>query len=218
MVTYDGDASDVDHAVRSARELLEVSGGNDVGRDFYDLNWTDRNVAEMKIKLEVPTLSMQNFWIPVENIDPLVRKMYKVANGNRINSCFYLVMGERTMTRFCIFAPSDHRHWMHFMAGKSMLHRMVKWVYKYGGELYTMGLQNTVYLKKYQPDDYKYFHEIREQWDENGIMNPDKLTHSNITYYRMNMMFTMNGHLRRLQALVGRAKRILETPVSRREG
>ncbi|UCE11793.1 MAG: FAD-binding oxidoreductase [Candidatus Thorarchaeota archaeon] len=218
MVTYDGDASDVADGVRSARGILEVSGGRDVGRDYYELNWRDRFIAEMKIKLEVPTLSMQNFWIPVENIDPLVRRMYKIANSYRINSCFYLVMGERTMTRFCIFAPSDHRHWMHFMAGKSMLHRMVKWVYKYGGELYTLGLQNTVYLKKFQPKDYEYFQEIRSRWDEKGIMNPDKLTHSNITYSRMNMMFTMNGHLRRLQALLGRAKRILETPVSLREG
>ncbi len=81
MVTYDGESSDVAHGVRSASGILEVAGGENVGQDYYNLNWRDRFIAEMKIKLEVPTLSMQNFWIPVENIGPLVEKMYKIARS-----------------------------------------------------------------------------------------------------------------------------------------
>ena len=64
----------------------------------------------------------------------------------------------------------------------------------------------------------EYFKEIRRKWDNTGNMNPDKLTHSNITYRRMNIMFTMNGILRRIQAIFRRAKRILEIPVHVREG
>jgi hypothetical protein len=101
---------------------------------------------------------------------------------------------------------------MHFMAGKTMLHRLVKLCYQHDGELYTLGLQNTVYLKKFQPEDYNRFQEIRKQYDTKGIMNPDKLTHSNMTYRRMNLMFTMNGNFRRILSILRRAKNILEIP------
>jgi hypothetical protein len=98
------------------------------------------------------------------------------------------------------------------MAGKTMLHRLAKLGYRHGGELYTLGLQNTVYLKRFQPEDYQRFQEIRKKWDPKGIMNPDKLTHSNMTYSRMNLMFTMNGNFRRVLSILRRAKNILQVP------
>ena len=93
-----------------------------------------------------------------------------------------------------------------------MLHRLAKLGYQHDGELYTLGLQNTVYLKKFQPDAYARFQEIRSKWDSKDIMNPDKLTHSNMTYRRMNLMFTMNGNFRRVLSVLRRAKNILEIP------
>jgi hypothetical protein len=104
------------------------------------------------------------------------------------------------------------------MSGKAMLHRLVKMMYRQGGELYTFGLQNTVYIKKYQPDDYKRYKDLRKKWDPKGIMNPDKLTHCIMSYTRMNLMFTMNGNFRRLQAVLHRAKKILQIPVTYQEG
>lgn len=218
MVTYGGTISEVEESLKTARGIFEIGGGIEMPNEYYKKNWEDRNIIEMKLKLEVPTLSMQNFWIPLKDVEPIVRRMYKIANNYRINSCFYLVLGGSSMARLCAFAPSDHRHWMHFMSGKAMLHKLVKMMYRCGGKLYTLGLQNTVYIKKYQPDDYKRYKDLRRNWDPKGIMNPDKLTHCNMSYTRMNLMFTMNGHFRRLQAVLRRAKNILQIPVSYQEG
>ncbi|MFW9786583.1 MAG: FAD-binding oxidoreductase [Candidatus Thorarchaeota archaeon] len=218
MVTYGGPADEVAESMKTARGIFEVAGGEEMQQDYYNKNWEDRNIVEMKLKLEVPTLSMQNFWIPIQHIEPIVRKMYKIASNYHINSCFYCVLGSSSMARLCVFAPSDHRHWMHFMSGKSMLHKLVKMMYRRGGRLYTLGLQNTVYIKKYQPEDYKRYKELRKTWDPKGIMNPDKLTHCVMSYTRLNLMFTMNGNFRRLQALLRRAKKILQIPVSYQEG
>lgn len=218
MVTYSGTSDEVIESIKTARGIFEVAGGHEMQQDYYQKNWDDRYIVEMKLKLEVPTLSMQNFWVPLEHVEPIVKRMYRIANGFKINSCFYLVLGGSSKARLCAFAPSDHRHWMHFMAGKSMLHKLVKMMYKLGGTLYTLGLQNTVYIKRYQPDDYKRYKELREKWDPKGIMNPDKLTHCNMSYTRLNLMFTMNGHFRRLQAILRRAKNILQIPVAYQEG
>ncbi|MHA1926393.1 MAG: FAD-binding oxidoreductase [Candidatus Thorarchaeota archaeon] len=210
LVAYDGKPLDVSDSVNEANGIFRIAGADDLGSNYFEKSWNDRFIVEMKLKLEVPTLSMQNLWIPLSNIKPITDRMYKIARKYKINSCFYLVMGEGTKARLCLFAPSDHRHWMHFMAGKTMLHRLAKFGYQHGGELYTLGLQNTVYLKKFQPDDYSRFQEIRRKWDPKGIMNPDKLTHANMTYRRMNLMFTMNGNFRRLQSVFRRAKNILQ--------
>ncbi|MHA1934787.1 MAG: FAD-binding oxidoreductase [Candidatus Thorarchaeota archaeon] len=218
QVVYDGLEADVEKDVKAARGIMEVAGGQELGQEYYERNWEDRFIVEMKLKLEVPTLSMQNFWIPLNDITPIVNQMYKIARNYKINSCFYLVFGKEPMVRLCVFAPSDHRHWMHFMAGKAMLHRIVKMNYKHNGELYTLGLQNSVYVKKFQPDDHKHYAEIRREWDPSGIMNPDKLTRTNLTYRRMNLMFTMNGYFRRLQTLFRMGRHILEIPASVKEG
>ncbi|MFW9813297.1 MAG: FAD-binding oxidoreductase [Candidatus Thorarchaeota archaeon] len=218
VVTYSGAIDEVEESLKTARGIFEVAGGMELQQSYYQKNWEDRDIVEMKLKLEVPTLSMQNFWIPIGNIEPIVRRMYKIAKNYRINSCFYLVLGGESMARLCVFAPSDHRHWMHFMSGKAMLHRLVKMMYKKGGKLYTLGLQNTVYVKKYQPDDYKRFKEIRKKWDPKGLMNPDKLTHCNMSYTRMNLMFTMNGYFRRIQSILRRPENILPIPKVYQEG
>ncbi|MFW9956123.1 MAG: FAD-binding oxidoreductase [Candidatus Thorarchaeota archaeon] len=218
LVTYSGTNAEVTESIKTARGIFEIAGGGEMDQSYYQKNWNDRNIVEMKLKLEVPTLSMQNFWIPLPNIEPIVRRMYRIARNYRINSCFYLVLGGLGMARLCVFAPSDHRHWMHFMSGKAMLHKLVKIMYRQGGHLYTFGLQNSVYIKKYQPHDYKQFRDLRKKWDPKGIMNPDKLTHCNMSYTRLNMMFTMNGYFRRLQVLLRRAKKILQIPVAYQEG
>jgi FAD/FMN-containing dehydrogenase len=218
VVTYDGSNEEVEQSLKMARDVLESSGGFDVGHNYYERNWEDRFIIEMKLKLEVPTLSMQNFWVKPDMVPILAKKMYSIAKKYKINSCFYLVLGPDTNCRFCVFAPSDHRHWMHFMAGKSMLHHMVKEAYKQGAKLYTLGLQNTVYLKKFQPEEFQHYMNIRQKWDSKNIMNPDKLTNSNMTYRRMNLMFTMNGRLRRLSSIFRTAKNILEVPVWVQEG
>ncbi|MBE0525530.1 MAG: hypothetical protein IH631_01210 [Candidatus Thorarchaeota archaeon] len=218
VVTYRGTVDEVAESLKTARGIFTIASGKEMPQSYYIMNWKDRDIVEMKLKLEVPTLSMQNFWIPISNIEPIVRKMYKIASGYKINSCFYLVLGSSAMARLCVFAPSDHRHWMHFMSGKAMLHRLVKLMYRKGGELYTLGLQNTVYIKKYQPQDYKRFKELRKKWDPSGIMNPDKLTNCIMSYTRLNLMFTMNGNFRRMQVIFRRGKNILPIPVSYQEG
>ncbi|MFW9833739.1 MAG: FAD-binding oxidoreductase [Candidatus Thorarchaeota archaeon] len=217
LVTYSGDSDEVEESLMAARGIFEIGGGMEMQQSYYEKNWEDRFIVEMKLKLEVPTLSMQNFWIPLDHVEPIVRRMYKIASNYNINSCFYLVLGRPNKARLCVFAPSDHRYWMHFMSGKSMLHKLVKMMYRQGGELYTFGLQNTVYIKRYQNEDYKRFIEIRNRWDQAGIMNPDKLTRCNLSYTRLNLMFTMNGYFRRLQVLLRRGKNILEIPVSYQE-
>ena len=218
IVTYDGTKEEVEQGLKMARDVFESAGGIDAGQSFYEKNWDDRFIIEMKLKLEVPTLSMQNFWIKPDAVPKLTEKMYKIAKKYKINSCFYVVLGPETNFRFCAFAPSDHRHWMHFMSGKSMLHHLVKEAYKLGAKLYTLGLQNTVYLEKFQPDEFRQYTDIRQQWDPTKIMNPDKLTNSNMTYRRMNLMFSMNGRIRRLTALLRVAKNILQIPEWVREG
>ena len=218
LVTYDGMNSEVEQGLTFARDLFEKAGGTDIGRPHYEKSWNDRFIIEMKLKLEVPTLSMQNFWIEPCKIGLLTNRMYEIADKYHINSCYYLVLGAGGRVRFCVFAPSDHRYWMHFMSGKSMLHQLVKLAYRYGAKLYTIGLQNSVYLKKFQADDYARFKEIRAQWDPYNIMNPDKLTHSNLTYSRINVMFTMNGFIRRLSVLLRLAKNILQVPRWVKEG
>lgn len=217
LVTYSGETEVVEESLKTAKGIFEIGGGNEMQQAYYEKNWKDRFIVEMKLKLEVPTLSMQNFWIPLNLVEPIVKRMYKIANNYNINSCFYLVLGRPNKARLCVFAPSDHRYWMHFMSGKSMLHKLVKKMYQLGGELYTFGLQNTVYIKRYQNEDYKRFNEIRQKWDPTGIMNPDKLTRCNMSYTRLNLMFTMNGYFRRLQVLLRRGKNILEIPVSYQE-
>jgi FAD/FMN-containing dehydrogenase len=218
VVTYDGSNEEVEQGLKMAKDVFESSGGFDVGQSYYERNWEDRFIIEMKLKLEVPTLSMQNFWVKPDMVPLLAKKMYSIAKKYKINSCFYLVLGPDTNCRFCVFAPSDHRHWMHFMAGKSMLHHMVREAYKQGAKLYTLGLQNTVYLKKFQPEEFEHYMDLRQKWDPKNIMNPDKLTNSNMTYRRMNLMFTLNGRLRRLSSIFRTAKKILEVPDWVQEG
>ena len=144
LVTYDGTNNEVEQGLSFARDLFEKAGGIDIGKSHYEKSWNDRFIIEMKLKLEVPTLSMQNFWIEPCKIGLLTDKLYEIAEKYHINSCYYLVLGAGGKARFCIFAPSDHRYWMHFNASSNCENGIQVWGKTLYDRLTELGLSQEV--------------------------------------------------------------------------
>jgi hypothetical protein len=62
---------------------------------------------------------------------------------------------------------------------------------KLGGEPYTIGLQNSIYMSRACPERMIQMREAKEKWDPVGIMNPDRVTSCLTSYRRIDVLFLL---------------------------
>jgi hypothetical protein len=86
---------------------------------------------------------------------------------------------------------------------------MVKYAYSLGGRVYTYGLQNSIYLHRFDKERLKYLQKLKIQRDPNYILNPLKQVSTKISYSRINVMFNMALSWRTIAVKIGRANVIL---------
>ncbi|KKN15685.1 hypothetical protein LCGC14_0983560, partial [marine sediment metagenome] len=115
--------------------------------------------------------------------------------------------------RLVIYTPTDNEFWMHFLASKAVTSKVVKQAYNLGGRVYTYGLQNTIYLQKFEKNKLQKFRERKAEVDPNYILNPLKIVKSNISFFRINMMFGLMLVWRKLAIKLGLAKEILKIDI-----
>jgi hypothetical protein len=81
---------------------------------------------------------------------------------------------------------------------------MMKKAINSGGVPYTIGLQNSIYMSRAYPDRLVEMQEAKDEWDPDGIMNPDRVTTCMTSFRRMDVLFALAAGFRRLSKYVGK--------------
>ncbi len=205
-VTYSSDAILQNFDPTSKFELEAATtghGGEFLGEEFSDKEWELRHDSEFNPKEHCETLMFQELWVPLESVYDLLKKYEDYRVSHKVPALWYGMLGTQEFMRIELFAMINPDHYLKFIASKGVLHKMVKKSISHGGAPYTIGLQNSIYMKRAYPIKYEEIKRAKEEWDPLNIMNPDRITSCLTSYGRIDILFQLATKFRWLSKFIG---------------
>jgi FAD/FMN-containing dehydrogenase len=197
----------IDNANQDSKFELEAAtaghGGEFLGEEFSEKEWELRYDGELKPKEYTETLMFQELWIEVDSIYDVLNKFESYRNSHKMPALWFGMLGTSTHMRLELYAMIDPDQYLKFIASKGILHKMVKHSIKLGSGPYTIGLQNSIYMSRAYPDLQEKMKLKKQEWDPNGIMNPDRITSCLTSYRRIDILFQLATKFRWLSKFIG---------------
>ncbi|MHA2210421.1 MAG: FAD-binding oxidoreductase [Candidatus Thorarchaeota archaeon] len=186
------------------KTAIADNGGMDLGVEYAAHEWTLRYDCEFNPKEHCDTLMFQEVSIEIDKVYDLLKKYESYKKSHKVPAIWFAMLGTSSWVRVELMAMLSPDQYLKFIASKGILHKMVKKAVSLGGGPYTIGLQNTIYMKLAYPQRLEMMKIAKEKWDRNNIMNPDRVTSCMTSFFRMNVLFAMAAGIRRLSRYVGR--------------
>jgi len=190
-------------------DVITKNQGEYIGDLYSTRVWEDYLKHEMRIKLANPVLMLQQIVVNFSAVPKLIDQFEKWANRYRVNHAYYGIINKDLKVRMVFYTPTDNTFWMHFLASKAILHKLVKLGYRLGGRVYTYGLQNSVYLQKFEKEKLKTLRNLKHQEDPNYIVNPLKIVMTKMSFLRIDVMFEMALIFRKISLFANKGAIIL---------
>ncbi len=194
----------------NALKIVNTFSGVYLGDDSSQRIFNGLLKQEMRLKTNVPVLMLQAFCLELSNCKEILDLFEQLTEKRMLNHCYSGLINKDGKVRLLLFTPTDSDYITHFLASKGITHRIVKKIYHdHKGQIYTYGLYNTLYLKKFDPEKYTQLREKKQNFDPNFILNPLKVIKTKARFKRINTIFEMNLFWRTLFVKLGFAKEIL---------
>ncbi|GAB4320082.1 MAG: hypothetical protein Kow0069_23900 [Promethearchaeota archaeon] len=213
FVVLNGRNKPIEEDLERVKAVIARHGGEYLGEELSERTWFHYLRHEMQIKLETPVQMLQQLIVDLDHAQELIEYFERLCVERNLNHCYYVLVNRDLRVRLVLYTLTDNDYWVHFLASKSVIHKVVKRTYALGGRIYTYGLQNTIYLKKFEPEKWKQFLELKEKVDPGFVLNPLKLTESKISFLRVDLMFELTAFWRKLATKLGKAREILTVDI-----
>ncbi len=196
----DGDDIPFDELQR----IVGENGGGMLDDEYAENEWELRYDCEFKPKEYCHTLMFQEVWIHSDNVYDVLEAYERSKKTHKVPALWFGMLGTQSMVRLELMAMLNPDRYLEFISSKGILHKMVKRSIRLGGGPYTIGLQNSIYMKKAYPERYAAMKKLKNELDVEGIMNPDRVTNCLTSYSRINLLFFLASGFRRLAKYVAR--------------
>jgi glycolate oxidase len=198
-------AEDVQAApVTEIEQVVAESNGTYLGDAYGAKEWNLRYDCEFNPKEHCHTLMFQELWVDVVDVYDILKAYEKHKKTHKVPAIWFGMLGTSSRMRLELMAMLNPDKYLEFIASKGVLHKMVKRSIKRGGGPYTIGLQNSIYMKKAYGERQSKLKKLKSSTDPSGLMNPDRVTSCKTSYGRMNILFVMAAAFRRLGKYVAR--------------
>jgi glycolate oxidase len=185
------------------KSITGESRGVYLDDEFSQNEWNLRYDAEFNPKEHTETLMFQEYWIPVEKVYNLIKSYESYRRSHKVPALWFGMLGTHSEMRVELMAMVDAAQYLKFISSKGILHKIMKKAIKLGGAPYTIGLQNSIYMSRAYPERLVEMKRAKEEWDPDGIMNPDRVTSCLTSFRRIDVLFVLAAAYRRLSKYVG---------------
>lgn len=190
--------------VDELKKVIEDNGGVQNTVEYAAQEWTLRYDCEFNPKEHCETLMFQEVSVDVDKVYDILKKYESYKKSHKIPAIWFGMLGTPEMMRVELMAMLNPDQYLKFIASKGILHKMMKKAISFNGGPYTIGLQNSIYMKRAYPQRQEVLKSAKAEWDPDNVMNPDRVTSCMTSYGRMNLLFMMAAAIRRLSRYVGR--------------
>jgi len=188
-VFYD-DPEVTSRSVSVSEELVLKFNGVGVDKSYLKEKWRDISDAEVAIGRTSRNIIFQEYWISNERLLSFYKSYVKRASNYKFPIATYTISGEEGWSRVKIFGLSDITRPIEFFTVKAFLHNLSIKAFKQGDSLYTIGIVNTFYLRKFKREFVKQRKVLKDKLDPKDIFNSYRIIKARMKLWRISLLFT----------------------------
>ncbi len=187
-VFYD-DPEKTSESVSGAEGAASKLKGISVKQSYLKEKWRDINDAEVSIGRSCRNLLFQEYWISDDRLLIFYSGYISGIEKFDFRTAIYTISGDKGWSRIKIFGLTSITDTKEFFAIKAFMHNQSEATFERGDRLYTIGVINTFYLLKYQPEEVYQRKILKDKLDPEDLFNSYRITSAKMKYWRISLMF-----------------------------
>jgi len=189
-VFYD-DPEKVLRSASASDTIAQNLKGIRVEKSYLKEKWRDISEAEVAIGRTSRNIIFQEYWISNERLLYFIESYLKKASKYKFPIASYTISGEEGRSRVKIFGLTDITRPIEFFTVKAFLHDLSMQAFKQGDSLYTIGIVNTFYLRKYRRDIVESRKVLKKKLDPKDMFNSYRIIKTRMKHWRISLLFTI---------------------------
>ncbi|MHA2036357.1 MAG: FAD-binding oxidoreductase [Promethearchaeota archaeon] len=175
--------------VSFAKEAASKSDGLAVEEWYLKEKWHDIADTEVNIGRWCNTLFFQEYWVSDERLKSFYINYANKTLKYNYNKAFYVIAGTQGGNRIKIFGLTDIANSREFFGIKGIFHDISLDAYKQNDSIYTIGVVNTLYNLKFNPERVSYLKQLKNQLDPEDRINSYRLVRAKMRWSRVKLLF-----------------------------
>ena len=177
--------------VSFAKDAASTSNGLVVEEWYLKEKWNDIADTEVNIGRWCNTLFFQEYWVSDERLKSFYIKYANKTLKYNYNKAFYVLGGSQGGNRIKLFGLTDLNNSREFFGIKSIFHDISMDSYKQNDSLYTIGVVNTMYYLKFNPERVSYLKKLKNKLDPEDRVNSYRLIRAKMRWRRFLLLFNI---------------------------
>jgi len=175
--------------VTFAKETAAKVGGLSAEDWYLKEKWDDIADTELNLGRICRNPVFQEYWI-TDDRSQAFYEIYKSKTKNlAYKDAFYMMAGADGGNRIKIFGLSDIADPREFFGIKAYFHTLTKLAYAQQDRLYTIGVVNTFYHLKFNPEDADKRIALKTKLDPDYLVNSYRFVEAKMKYWRIQLLF-----------------------------
>ncbi|MHA1471472.1 MAG: FAD-binding oxidoreductase [Promethearchaeota archaeon] len=188
---YYADQEETARCVLASERIAQDLKGVKVDESYLKEKWRDISDAEVAIGRTSRNIIFQEYWISNERLLSFYESYERRASKYKFPIATYTISGVEGWSRVKIFGLSDIDRPIEFFTVKAFLHDLSKIAFKQGDNLYTIGIVNTFYLRKYRREIVNQRKILKNKLDPKDLFNSYRIIKARMKHWRISLLFAV---------------------------
>ena len=186
---YSDDPSATSQSVSFAKETASKLDGLSVEGWYLKEKWRDIADTELNVGRWCENLVFQEYWVSDDRIEEFYSFYQEKTSKQRYRNAFYLMSGAKGGNRIKLFGLSDIKNSREFFGIKAVFNDITINNYENKGSLYTLGIVNTFYFLRFNPEKAAYLLNLKNKLDTKDLVNNYRLVKAKMRTWRVGLLF-----------------------------
>ena len=194
---YSGDSSTTSQALSFTKDAASKLDGLGVEDWYLKEKWRDIADTEVNLGRWCQNLVFQEYWVSDDRIEEFYNFYMAKTSKQKYRNAFYLMSGAKGGNRIKLFGLSDIKNSREFFGIKAVFNDITVWNYENKDSLYTLGVVNTFYFLKYDPEKAESLRKLKNELDPKDLVNSYRLVKAKMRPWRVGLLFWIAKRLYR---------------------
>jgi FAD/FMN-containing dehydrogenase len=194
---YSDNPSATSQGVSFAKDAATKLDGLGVEEWYLKEKFRDIADTEVNIGRWCQNLIFQEYWVSDNRIEDFYNFYMEKTSKQKYRNAFYLMSGAKGGNRIKLFGLSDIKNSREFFGIKAVFNDITINNYENKDCLYTLGVVNTFYSLKYNPERAEYLRNLKNKIDPEDLVNEYRLVKAKMRPWRIGLLFWIAKRLYR---------------------
>ena len=178
-------------AVTFAKESSVKVDGLSAEDWYLKEKWIDIADTELNLGRLCRNPVFQEYWIADDRSQAFYETYRNKTKNLAYRDAFYMMAGADGGNRIKIFGLSDIADSREFFGIKSYFHALTLLAYGQQDHIYTVGVVNTFYFLKFNPEDAEKIKALKNKLDPDNLVNSYRFVKAKMKFWRIQLLFTI---------------------------